>query len=88
LRIKEGNEQRAVRFVLGYVASPGGLNGDAVLKEWIEHKVGAEMFNLDREKDSFRDAASRAVADVNDDLGVYRTAQKARTARSSPVAHR
>jgi hypothetical protein len=88
LRIREGNEQRDVRFVLGYVASPGGLNGEAVLKEWIEHKVGTPMFNLDREEDSFRDAAAQAVADLNDGLGVYRAAEKTEAHKVSAVANR
>lgn len=39
--------------LVGYLTSPGGLNGEAALVKWIEQKAGARTFDLIRDKDRF-----------------------------------
>lgn len=60
LRIKAGNVP--TDFILGYLASPGGLNGEGVLVDWIEEKLGARPFDLIREIPQFQEAADLATA--------------------------
>jgi hypothetical protein len=69
-RIQEGETERQIRFVLGYIASPGGLNGEPAMKEWLEHKTGTHAYDLDREAGAFHFSASDAVADLDDPLGL------------------
>jgi hypothetical protein len=75
LRIKKSGALQEFRFVLGYIASPGGLNGEAALKEWIEEEVGVPLYDLDREQADFRAAAQKAIADLDDPMGLYRTTE-------------
>lgn len=70
LCIREGGAYFHVRFVLGYIAPPAELAGDSGLKDWIEHKAGAKMYDLDREADAFRNQAGEALSHLEDALGV------------------
>jgi hypothetical protein len=70
LRIKAVNAN--TRFVIGYLASPHGLNGEWPLKKWMEDQVGAPLFDLTRESDKFRDTAFGALTGVQDDLDITR----------------
>jgi hypothetical protein len=63
LRVRHNPEQRPVRFVLGYLGSPSGLNGEAVLKEWLEDRLGCRLYDLERESERFRDQAAGAIED-------------------------
>jgi hypothetical protein len=65
-RIKESGTAINPRFVLGYLASAGGLNGEAALKEWIEYRVAARMYDLRNEQQEFREAAGQAIAALDD----------------------
>jgi DUF3037 family protein len=76
-RIREGGGGREVRFVLGYIASPEGLNGEAVMKDWIEHKTGCSMYDLIRNRQKFHDEAEDHLEDVNDSLGVFGESKEA-----------
>jgi hypothetical protein len=60
-RIRAGSAN--TRFVVGYLASPSGLNGEGVLKEWVEHKMGIELYDLTRDEGRFR---SKVIAEINE----------------------
>jgi hypothetical protein len=61
LRLQEGTSKR-LEVIVGYLTSPGGLNGEGVLVEWIQHKTGAKAFDLLRERQQFRQEAGNLVA--------------------------
>lgn len=50
LRIKKYYPPDSIDVVIGYWASPGGLNGEAHMKEWIETNVTSKVFDLSRQK--------------------------------------
>jgi hypothetical protein len=55
-RIREGRDDaktRKITAVVGYLASPHGLNGEATLVEWIRKKGKAITFDLTRQKQDF-----------------------------------
>jgi hypothetical protein len=54
-------KKRSVWAIVGYVSSPGGLNGETYLKNWIEQAGEAKVFDLIREKDKFQEAAREAL---------------------------
>ncbi len=56
LRIREGG---AVNVLIGYVASPGGLNGETDMRDWIEAKVTQNVFDVISESERFQAAAVR-----------------------------
>jgi hypothetical protein len=60
-RIKRNEVGLQPSFVLGYLASPSGLNGEAALKEWIEQEVDVPMYDLARDQEAFQKAARRAI---------------------------
>ena len=63
LRAKTGTGGRK-KFLVGYLAPPDGLNGQAVLRDWIVEQTEAEAFDLLRERDEFHDAARDAATEV------------------------
>lgn len=63
LRIKEG-QATEVRFLVGYVASPGGLNGEADMRDWIRAKVTANVFDLVSEGSLFQTTAVDQLREV------------------------
>lgn len=53
-RVLEANgASRRVKPVIGYLASPNGLNGEAALVQWIQTKLHAQTFDLLRESEAF-----------------------------------
>jgi hypothetical protein len=57
-------KDRAVIALIGYVSSPGGLNGEHFLKDWIEQAGEAKTFDLIREKSFLKDAAQAAMKEA------------------------
>ena len=47
--------------IVGYLSSPGGLNGETYLKTWIEEAGEAKVFDLIRERDELQNAAREAL---------------------------
>jgi len=60
LRVKAANPS-GCEFVVAYVSSPHGLNGEAVLVDWIKEKTGARVFDLQREREKLRQTATNLV---------------------------
>jgi hypothetical protein len=70
IRYQNEGTNRGTSFVVGYLASPAGLNGEASLKDWFEQDAGVPMFDLTRQATVFRERVQDALAAVNDGLGV------------------
>lgn len=64
LRIKAGPLSGCTRFVLGYIASPSGLNGEGVMKDWIEEKAGSRLYDVVNEAPQFADQISDVLHGV------------------------
>lgn len=73
-RISEAKQD--TRFVVGYLASPAGLNGEGVLKEWVEHKMHIKLFDLTREEIQFRQQVAKEAAQIGDGLDVFATPRR------------
>jgi hypothetical protein len=52
---------RPVAAIVGYIASPNGLNGEAYLKSWIEEGGSAKTFDMEREQLKLREATDEAI---------------------------
>lgn len=61
LRIKAGGHTKT-KFIIGYLASPGGLNGERHMKEWMQEQVSDDVYDLNTERKRFREK-TRAVID-------------------------
>jgi hypothetical protein len=61
LRVREGLREPA-EIIVGYLASPEGLNGEKVLVDWIEHKTQARVLDLVKQRTIFHDTAENLVA--------------------------
>jgi hypothetical protein len=65
LRIRAAmQDQTALHTIVGYTASPGGLNGETHMKDWIAERITSDVYDLTRESESFRGATVGALADV------------------------
>lgn len=58
MRIQAAYPGRSVRMIVGYSSSPGGLNGEAHMCEWIREKVTEEVFDVVAENAEFQEAAA------------------------------
>ncbi len=61
MRIRASLKGRC-RFIIGYIASPDGLNGDRVLVEWLRSTTDAQTFDLMKQREAFRHKAQELVA--------------------------
>jgi DUF3037 family protein len=55
------DSERPVVAVVGYLSSPGGLNGETYLKEWIEQRGQATALDVERETERLRTCAQLAL---------------------------
>ena len=55
LRIRAGSAELTTRFVIGYLASPGGLNGETHMREWMKDQITGDVYHLNTEREQFRD---------------------------------
>ena len=60
-------KHRPVWAIVGYLSSPGGLNGEGYLKDWIEKAGRAKAFDLLRENELLRNAAREAMQQADAD---------------------
>jgi Protein of unknown function (DUF3037) len=59
---------RRLTAVVGYVSSPGGLNGEGYLKDWIEKAGAARAFDLRREQAQLRITIKEALDEASLEL--------------------
>lgn len=67
LRAAEGSDL-PVEFLIGYIASPEGLNGEDVYVRWLEHKLDTKAHDLVQQRDEFRRAAEEATLPLQPSL--------------------
>jgi hypothetical protein len=53
--------EKPVTFIVGYLASPNGLNGEAVYRDWIQDRLHVKCFDLLREGEQFQEEARSQV---------------------------
>lgn len=58
MRIQAAYPGRSVRMIVGYSSSPGGLNGEAHMCQWIREKVTEEVFDVVAQNAEFQEAAA------------------------------
>ena len=58
MRIQAAYPKRTVRMIVGYSSSPGGLNGEAHMCQWIRETVTEEVFDVVAQDVEFREAAA------------------------------
>jgi hypothetical protein len=84
--IRNGESEREIRFVLGYLAPAQERAGERGLRAWIEHVSGAALFDLEEEAAAFHAAAAASLAELKEPRerdGVARTtATRARPRRA------
>ena len=61
LRLRAGLD-RECEVLIGYLASPGGINGESVLLDWMRRQTGAVTFDLINQRGDFHTAADQMVA--------------------------
>jgi hypothetical protein len=61
LRIKAVSSAIVLRVVVGYIASPGGLNGETDMRDWIRERVTTDVFDLASEETLFQSAAQAGL---------------------------
>lgn len=64
--LREGAAQNYV-YLVGYLASPGGLNGETPLRDFIARDVRCEVFDLHEQRDQFRRSARTLLDQVGAD---------------------
>lgn len=65
LRIKSAYSDRRIELIVGYATSPGGLNGEAHMRDWIQSQVTENVFDVVSENDEFRRAAADACKKIH-----------------------
>ena len=60
LRIQAAYPRRSVWMVVGYSSSPGGLNGEAHMCEWIREKVTGDVYDVNGQPQELQKAAAEA----------------------------
>ena len=60
LRIRAAYPHRPVRMIVGYASSPGGLNGEAHMCEWIRDRLTDQVFDVITQNVEFQKAAAEA----------------------------
>ena len=60
MRIRAAYAKRTVRMIVGYASSPGGLNGEAHMCDWIREKVTGEVFDVIAQNAELQEAAADA----------------------------
>jgi hypothetical protein len=61
MRVREGVE-RDCDVMIGYLASPEGLNGESVLVDWLRERTRAKTFDLIKDRKEFLTTADELVA--------------------------
>lgn len=64
LRILAADDDERTRVVIGYRSSPGGLNGESDLRDWMVDQVTSEVFDVIREANELRTATKRRLLEI------------------------
>lgn len=64
LRIMSAEGAGRVKAIVGYRASPNGLNGESHMRDWISAKATGHVYDLTRERGEFEQAARQALDQI------------------------
>ena len=66
LRIREVHRAPStiVKMIVAYCASPGGLNGESHLRDWIRHKVTDDVFDVSNERLKLQSSVAKALQET------------------------
>lgn len=65
MRIEQArSSDHTVIGIVAYTSSPGGLNGETHMKEWIATTVTSHVYDLNRERDRLRAVAGQALSEI------------------------
>lgn len=53
------------KFIVGYLASPGGLNGEGHMRDWIREQVTPDVYDLNAEQVQFRERTQHLLMESN-----------------------
>jgi hypothetical protein len=70
-RIFEGQGDRRIETVVGYRASPRGLNGESDMKAWMKEQLTDRVFDLTREADALREATRASLEAVGANRNIF-----------------
>lgn len=88
MRIEEANAtNHTVIRIVAYTSSPGGLNGESHMKEWIATKVSSHVYDLNRERERLRDAAGQALSAIGSQTSLAINAVTSTLMRHSGKPH-
>lgn len=60
-RMQEAHDPERFVTLVGYTASPGGLNGETHMKRWIEYQLDTEAFDLAEQGEALQSRAREAL---------------------------
>lgn len=61
MRIEAAHTSGTLDVVVGYTCSPGGLNGEAYMMEWLRERITPHVYDLASEEERIRESVSTAV---------------------------
>ena len=67
MRIRSAYQSRPVRMIVGYSSSPGGLNGEGHMRDWIRDRLTDDIFDLTTQKNEFQAAAADAWRQMDEE---------------------
>ena len=67
MRISDAYGNRQVHIIVGYASSPGGLNGEADMRDWIREKLTDQVFDIVGQNAEFKKAAAEAWTELRAD---------------------
>ncbi len=70
LRLRSGLD-RDCSILVGYLASPEGINGESVLLRWLEERTGALALDLMKQRADFHTSANRMVAEADGQKSLF-----------------
>ena len=73
MRIRAAYPERTVRMIVGYSSSPGGLNGEAHMCDWIREKVTRQVFDVVAQNAEFQEAAAEGWRRITGEPQVWLT---------------
>lgn len=59
-RIQRAHAEGHLHIIVGYSSSPGGLNGEAHMRDWIREALTHDIYDLSHDDEAFRRAADSA----------------------------
>ena len=60
-RIEAAHSSRPIVFLIGYIASPGGLNGETHMRDWMRKQVTQDVYDLIADRAVFQERAANSL---------------------------